>query len=94
MQSSFFAIIGIPRSAKKLHQLLLSAVVKYVHCISWLTNMLYANGIIRAPFHFFTSTDNGMTLNRFSQDMSLIDQALPFAFIATVASTLITALLT
>lgn len=64
---AFFAIIGIPKSAKRLHAMLLAAV-------------------IQAPFHFFTCTDNGLTLNRFSQDMSLLDQALPFAFIATVAA--------
>ncbi|KAH8201484.1 hypothetical protein TruAng_004332 [Truncatella angustata] len=31
----------------------------------------------RAPLHFFTLTDNGSTLNRFSQDMTIIDQVLP-----------------
>lgn len=53
---TFFAIIGIPKSAKRLHAMLLAAV-------------------IQAPFHFFTCTDNGLTLNRFSQDMSLLVMA-------------------
>lgn len=60
-----FFIVGIPRSANRLHAILLKAVM-------------------RAPLHFFTSTDNGITLNRFSQDMSLIDQALPMAFAGTI----------
>ncbi|ATY64240.1 ABC multidrug [Cordyceps militaris] len=62
---AYFLIVGVPRSANRLHTTLLTAVM-------------------RAPLHFFTSTDNGITLNRFSQDMSLIDQALPMAFVGTV----------
>ncbi|CAH0003934.1 unnamed protein product [Clonostachys byssicola] len=38
----------------------------------------------RAPLYFFTSTDSGSILNRFSQDMTLIDQNLPLAFILTL----------
>lgn len=62
---AYFFIVGIPRSANRLHAILLKAVM-------------------RAPLHFFTSTDNGITLNRFSQDMSLVDQALPMAFAGTI----------
>ncbi|KAH0376082.1 putative ABC transporter, partial [Aureobasidium melanogenum] len=32
-----------------------------------------------APLSFLTATDSGITLNRFSQDMSLVDLALPIA---------------
>ncbi|KAI6785366.1 uncharacterized protein J7T54_007008 [Emericellopsis cladophorae] len=32
-----------------------------------------------APLYFFTTTESGTILNRFSQDMTLIDQVLPFA---------------
>ncbi|KAJ3497293.1 hypothetical protein NLG97_g2019 [Lecanicillium saksenae] len=32
---------------------------------------------LRAPFHFFHSTDTGSVTNRFSQDMDLIDMTLP-----------------
>ena len=35
--------------------------------------------VMHAPLSFFTSTDNGVTLNRFSQDMTLVDQSLPAA---------------
>lgn len=38
----------------------------------------------RAPLYFFTNTDSGSILNRFSQDMTLIDQNLPLAFILTL----------
>jgi hypothetical protein len=56
----------------------------------------------RAPFSFFSTTDIGITLNRyvyccshagqcaklnfrrFSQDMSLVDQALPMAAFTTI----------
>ncbi|XWX01630.1 hypothetical protein V2A60_009658 [Cordyceps javanica] len=62
---AYFFIVGIPRSANRLHTILLKAVM-------------------RAPLHFFTSTDNGITLNRFSQDMSLVDQSLPMAFMGTI----------
>lgn len=36
-----------------------------------------------APFSFLASTDNGITLNRFSQDMTLVDRSLPADFLKT-----------
>ena len=56
---------AVPRSANRLHQILLTTVMS-------------------AGFSFFTSTDAGITLNRFSQDMSLIDMQLPFALLQTI----------
>ncbi|KAI9044363.1 P-loop containing nucleoside triphosphate hydrolase protein [Aspergillus affinis] len=53
----------MPRSAVRLHQFLLDAV-------------------IHAPLLFFASTDSGITLNRFSQDMTLVDLALPIALMS------------
>jgi ATP-binding cassette, subfamily C (CFTR/MRP), member 1 len=38
---------------------------------------------------FFTSTDSGVTLNRFSQDLQLIDMELPIAALNTFASGLL-----
>ena len=35
--------------------------------------------VMRAPQSFFDETDSGVTLNRFSQDMTLIDGPLPSA---------------
>ncbi|KAL6920991.1 hypothetical protein FSST1_005017 [Fusarium sambucinum] len=44
--------------------------------------------VCKAPLHFFTTTENGSILNRFSQDMSLIDMSLPLAFYLTLDLTL------
>ncbi|CAG8909081.1 unnamed protein product [Penicillium egyptiacum] len=41
---------------------------------------------IRAPLSFFAATDNGVTLNRFSQDMILVDLALPIALMSSAES--------
>ncbi|KAJ9485611.1 hypothetical protein VN97_g7741 [Penicillium thymicola] len=38
---------------------------------------------MRAPLTFFSTTDSGVTLNRFSQDMTLVDLALPGALMST-----------
>lgn len=35
------------------------------------------HAVLCAPLSFFSSTDSGMTLNRFSQDMSLVNSRLP-----------------
>ena len=43
--------------------------------------------IMRAPQKFFNETDTGVTLNRFSQDMTLVDQALPAGVILTLVCT-------
>ncbi|KAK0387893.1 hypothetical protein NLU13_4138 [Sarocladium strictum] len=40
---------------------------------------------MRAPLRFFTTVDSGITLNRFSQDMTLIDENLPMTFFTTTA---------
>ncbi|GAT29769.1 multidrug resistance protein MDR [Aspergillus luchuensis] len=37
----------------------------------------------KAPLHWLTSTDSGIALNRFSQDMTLIDRSLPADFLKT-----------
>lgn len=36
---------------------------------------------------FFATTDTGITTNRFSQDLELIDMELPLALIQTMLST-------
>ncbi|KAF5553404.1 Canalicular multispecific organic anion transporter 2 [Fusarium napiforme] len=46
------------------------------------------NSVCRAPLHFFTSTESSSILNRFSQDMTLIDMSLPLAFYLTLDLTL------
>ena len=43
--------------------------------------------VMHAPLFFFTKTDSGTTLNRFSQDMGLVDNDLPYSFIDTLFNT-------
>lgn len=40
--------------------------------------------VFSAPLSFFTNTDSGIILNRFSQDMTVIDIQLPIALLQTV----------
>ncbi|KAK7455438.1 hypothetical protein Landi51_02642 [Colletotrichum acutatum] len=42
--------------------------------------------VLAAPLYFFTTTDSGVTLNRFSQDMALIDHRVPISAWATIHS--------
>ncbi|OCL10209.1 hypothetical protein AOQ84DRAFT_3965, partial [Glonium stellatum] len=49
--------------------------------------------VLRAPMTFFSTTDTGVTLNRFSQDLQLIDMELPIAALNTFASKPLLALL-
>ena len=39
-----------------------------------------------APMSFFATTDTGITINRFSQDLQLIDMELPVAALNTFSS--------
>ncbi|KAK1565943.1 P-loop containing nucleoside triphosphate hydrolase protein [Colletotrichum navitas] len=47
------------------------------------------DSVLNAPLWFFTTVDSGVTLNRFSQDMTLVDQTLPTAFFEVVLDTLV-----
>lgn len=44
------------------------------------------DSVMNAPLSFFASTDTGITLNRFSQDMSLIDMSLPITMHSTITA--------
>lgn len=44
--------------------------------------------VMAAPLAFFSTTDNGVTLNRFSQDIQLIDGELPRSFFNVVTDIL------
>lgn len=51
------------------------------------SNQLHArllNAVMNAPYWFFVATDSGEIVTKFSQDMSLVSLALPFAFIDTL----------
>lgn len=54
-------------------------------------HQLLLDSYLRAPLWFLTQTDTGSVLNRFSQDMSLVDQQMPMAFFETVLNTADTA---
>jgi len=47
-----------------------------------------ANPLGSAPMDFFVTNDSGRTLNRFSQDLQIIDMELPLSFIGTSISAL------
>lgn len=42
--------------------------------------------VLNAPLSFFTRTDVGTVINRFSQDMSMVDNELPYAYADTTIS--------
>ncbi|KAL1959109.1 hypothetical protein VTO42DRAFT_2896 [Malbranchea cinnamomea] len=44
------------------------------------------NTVLSAPVSFFSKTDSGVTINRFSQDLQLIDMELPVAALNTFAT--------
>lgn len=47
---------------------------------------MYTNENTSAPMSFFSNTDTGVTINRFSQDLMLIDMELPISALNTFAS--------
>jgi ATP-binding cassette subfamily C (CFTR/MRP) protein 1 len=47
-------------------------------------HQILLTSVMRAPQSFHDKTDTGITLNRFSQDMTLIDSLLPTAVIITI----------
>ena len=51
-------------------------------------HLTFLKAVMRAPQSFFAKTDRGKTLNRFSQDMTLVDGALATAFLVTSAQLL------
>ncbi|KAK0104754.1 hypothetical protein ONS95_005024 [Cadophora gregata] len=48
------------------------------------------NTVMGAPLSFFTTTDTGITTNRFSQDMTIIDTELPYSLIDFSLSVIVT----
>ena len=50
-------------------------------------HQLLLDAYLNSPLWFQTGTDKGVTLNRFSQDMGLVDQSLPMAFFEVTLDT-------
>ncbi|KAF4963705.1 hypothetical protein FSARC_8302 [Fusarium sarcochroum] len=69
-----------PQSGIELHRRLLSTIVGKVVLFSRYVFIVLTDD--SAPLSFFSSTDIGVILNRFSQDMQLVDKQLPPAILA------------
>lgn len=86
----------VPKSANRLHEILLETVLRYGFFLHRkrhskmikLKNIAKNILLHRAPMTFFATTDIGITTNRFSQDLELIDMELPLALIQTMLSTI------
>jgi ATP-binding cassette, subfamily C (CFTR/MRP), member 1 len=83
---SFIVIIGVTATISLIS---LASLVWFVFLdiIPRASNGLHQrllNTVLSAPLSFFTRTDSGTTLNRFSQDLTVIDNELPNASIAAV----------
>lgn len=77
----------VPRSGEKFHFDLLKTVLRHVLLPSPRRKRTGTDNH-SAPISFFVTTDTGVTLNRFSQDLQLIDMELPVAALNTFTSTL------
>jgi ATP-binding cassette subfamily C (CFTR/MRP) protein 1 len=49
-------------------------------------HLILTRTVLRAPMSFFDATDASIFLNRFSQDMSMVDMAVPASMFAFVLS--------
>ena len=80
-----------PSTARKFHSVLLNVVMRFVTpSITSTLGMPLVKPTLtmtdRAPQSFFSTTDSGSILNRFSQDMTLIEGQLPTAVLVTISS--------
>lgn len=78
----------VPASGERFHFALLETVLRYAQLSEHYITLPKANhrDTFSAPMSFFASTDSGVTMNRFSQDLQLIDMELPIAALNTFAS--------
>lgn len=72
---AMFAVVCVLAAGISVWFFLLRVIPRSATHLHW----LLLTKTMNAKSTFFTTTDTGITLNRFSQDMSLIDQALPMA---------------
>ncbi|KAL9085185.1 MAG: hypothetical protein Q9165_007716 [Trypethelium subeluteriae] len=79
-------ITMVPRSAENFHWMLLKTTLRFV---PWSEVFIMEEadlGNNSAPMSFFATTDTGVTINRFSQDLQLIDMDLPLSALNCAAS--------
>jgi ATP-binding cassette subfamily C (CFTR/MRP) protein 1 len=72
---AMFVVIGFVFQLGTLGQVLLKMGPKsaaYLH-------QVLVKATVKAPMSFFEATDSSVLLNRFSQDMTLVDFALPIS---------------
>ncbi|ETS74059.1 hypothetical protein PFICI_13925 [Pestalotiopsis fici W106-1] len=79
---SYFALSfsSVLASAFSVSFFMLVIVPKSAQHLHW----LFLESVMKAPLWFFTTTDSGVTLNRFAQDMTLLDNRLPVAVYHTI----------
>jgi ATP-binding cassette subfamily C (CFTR/MRP) protein 1 len=65
-----------------MHEILVETIRRFVHLHDTGCELLTK---FRAPMSFFGKTNSGETINRFSQDLSMIDTELPMALFNFVA---------
>ncbi|KAH8198816.1 hypothetical protein TruAng_007039 [Truncatella angustata] len=78
MKDRFYMLKVAPTSAEKLHRILLEKVMRQVSMQNRHEFLLNSHS---ATLGFLSSTDSGSLLNRFSQDMSIINQTLPMVML-------------
>ena len=81
---SLLAISAVVASAVSMGFYLLLVIPKSAQHL----HLVLLKAVVSAPLYFFTTTDSGTLLNRFSQDMTLVDQKLPIAFFGTTFNVL------
>ncbi|KAK4233717.1 putative ABC multidrug transporter [Achaetomium macrosporum] len=67
-------------------QIYLQMIITMVPLSGEKFHFVLLNTVLSAPISFFVKTDSGVTLNRFSQDLQLIDMELPIAALNTFAT--------
>ncbi|KAK9424895.1 putative ABC transporter [Seiridium unicorne] len=79
-------ILISPKAGEVLHYPLLETVMRFealvILPICRLRKLLTSP--FRAPLSYFATTDNGVTLNRFTEDMVYVDHSLPFTLMNSV----------
>ncbi|KAI1844325.1 hypothetical protein JX266_009419 [Neoarthrinium moseri] len=74
-----FGLLCVLFSGLCMYYFMIIVVPKSAQNLHW----MLLQAVMSAPLWFFTSMDTSILLNRFSQDMTLIDQTLPVATLTT-----------